>query len=158
MSDDNEVEIRRFWFGDQLLEQHFDLPLPNAWLFTIKHPIDHPAGVIGVESSHTIETGVTDDLWPGANDASYLDSRRVVVSRAHEPVGIVRVLPDTPAPDTAKSQDCHAHNRLRTFQPFVFLPLPVQLLLKTINVSHEVRIRTLDVDGLPVAPIAIELL
>lgn len=158
MSDDNQVEIRRFWFGEQLLEQHLDLSLPNAWLSTIENPIDHAARVIGVESSHTIETGVTDDLRPGANDASHLDSRSVVVSRTYETQGIVRVLSDTPSPDTAKSQDCHAHNRSRTFQPFVFLPLRVQLLLETINVSHKVRVRTLDVDGLPVAPITIELL
>ena len=158
MRDDNQVVIGWFWLEEQLLEQHLDLSLPNAWLFTIEYLIDRPGRVIGIESSHTIEAGVTDDLWSGANDASYLDSRRVVVSSAHEPLGIVRVLPDTPAPDTAKSQDCHAHNLLGTFQALVLLSLRVQLLLETIDVRHEIWIRTLDVNGLSVAPIAVELL
>lgn len=158
MRDDNQVEIGRFWFGEQLLEQHLDLSLPDAWLFTIEHLIDHPVRVIGIEPSHTIEASVTDDLWSGANDASYLDPSRVVVSSAHEPLGIVRVTTDTPAPDTAKSQDCHAHYPLRTFQALVLLSLRVQLLLKTIDVRHEVWIQTLDVNGLSIAPIAVELL
>src|SRR5260370_8328669 len=89
--------------------------------------------------------------------SSYGHSSSVVVCGPQEPFWVIDVLAKTTPPDTPKSQHGNSDHQLCTFQALVLLPLRVQFLIETVDVSHQVSIRALDVDGLPVAAFAFEL-
>src|SRR5258708_36655501 len=141
-----------------MLEQHLELSLPNTRILTFEHPVEHTLWAVRVEPAYTVEPHVANEFGACPYMASYEHPGGVVVRGSEEPFWVIDVLPKTAPPDTPKPQDRNSHDHLCTFQALVLLPLGVQFLIETVDVSHQVSIRALDVDGLSVADFAVELL
>jgi len=58
--DNNQEVVRLLRRREHALEEHFILPLPYAWLRTLKDAIDHSQRMIRVEASNAIESHMTD--------------------------------------------------------------------------------------------------
>src|SRR5258708_24700788 len=115
-------------------------------------------GVVRVDPAYTVEPHVANEFGACPYMSSYGHSSSVVVRGSEEPIWVIDVLAKTTPPDTPKSQHGNSHHQLCTFQALVLLPLRAQFFIETVDVSHQVRIRALDVDALPVADFAVELL
>src|SRR5258708_16545348 len=121
-------------------------------------PLKTARGGVGANPAYTVEPHVDNEFGACPYMSSYGHSSSVVVCGSEDPVWVIDVVAKTTPPDTAKSQHGNSHHQLCTFQALVLLSLRVQFLIETVDVSHQVSIRALDVDGLPVADFAVELL
>src|SRR6267378_8209950 len=105
------VGLLRRW--QHSLEQYFILTLPDAWIGTFKNTVHHAQWIVRIETSHSVEPDMTDNLRSRSDVAIDRNSGSVEIRRSRKSSRIIWIVPDAPAPDTAKPRNrdqhfCHA--------------------------------------------------